>query len=217
MPHNVLHPTSKSLAPASVLRVGATLGVLVALIAPAGCASAGQYVWFREMPEAERGRAASDYVIGVGDSISIRVYEQEGLSGDAKIRTDGKVALPLAGEIVAAGKRPLELAAEIEALLKQFIVSPRVTVNVLEAKPISVTVLGEVVKVGTLTLEPPARLVEAMAQSGGPGEFADKDRIFVLRHFPAFRRIRFTWDSITHNENGAAAFPLRTGDVIVIE
>jgi protein involved in polysaccharide export with SLBB domain len=88
---------------------------------------------------------------------------------------------------------------------------------VLEAKPISVTVLGEVSHVGTLTLEPPARMVEAMAQSGGPGEYADKDRIFVMRHFPSFRRIRFTWDSITHNENGAAAFPLRTGDVIVFE
>ncbi|HKY36662.1 MAG TPA: polysaccharide biosynthesis/export family protein [Polyangiaceae bacterium] len=182
-----------------------------------GCAGAGQYVWFREMPPSERSALAGDYVLGIGDSLSIRVYEQEGVSGDVKVRRDGKIALPFAGELVAAGKRPLELSQEIEVRLKQFIVSPRVTVNVATAQPITVTVVGEVARIGTVTLEPPARLVEALAQSGGPGEFADKSRIFVLRQFPAYRRIRFTWDAVLRNENGAAAFPLRTGDVVVIE
>jgi polysaccharide export outer membrane protein len=169
------------------------------------------------MPTSERGPLAGDYVIGLGDTISIRVYEQDGLSGDARVRTDGKIALPLAGEMLVAGKHPSELAREIEVKLKEFIVTPRVTVNVTQAQPTTVTVLGEVGHVGTLTLEPPARLVEALAQSGGPGEYADKSRIFVLRQFPSYKRIRFTWDAITHNEDGAATFPLRTGDVIVIE
>jgi polysaccharide biosynthesis/export protein len=197
----------------SVAPICASLLLLQAL----GCAGAGQYVWYGEMPPAERGGNAGDYVIGVGDTISIRVYEQEGVSGDVKIRSDGKIALPLAGEMVVAGKRPLELSHEIEARLKEFIVSPRVTVNVTTSQPISVTMVGEVTKVGTVTLEPPARLVEALAQSGGPGEFADRSKIFVLRQFPAYRRIRFTWDAILHNEDGAASFPLRTGDVIVLE
>jgi hypothetical protein len=68
-----------------------------------------------------------------------------------------------------------------------------------------------------ITLEPPARLVEALAQSGGLNEFADPSRIFVLRQFPSYKRIRFTWKAIVHNENNAATFPLRTGDVIVVE
>lgn len=187
------------------------------LAAPAGCAGAGQYVWFHEMPQPDRGANAGDYVLGVGDTINIRVYDQDGVSSDVKIRSDGKIALPFAGELVAAGKRPLELSREIEARLKQFIVSPRVTVNVSTAQPITVTVVGEVARIGTVTLEPPARLVEALAQSGGPGEFADKSKIFVLRQFPSYRRIRFTWDAILRNDNGAATFPLRTGDVVVIE
>jgi polysaccharide biosynthesis/export protein len=186
-------------------------------VGSSGCASAGQYVWFGEMPASERAALSGDYVIGVGDTISIRVYEQEGLTGDVKIRRDGKIALPLVGEIVVAGKRPLELSREIEVALKQFIVSPRVTVNVATSQPVSVTVLGEVEKIGVLTLEPPARLVEAMAQSGGPGEFGDKSRIFVLRQFPSYKRIRFTWDDILRNVDNAAQFPLRTGDVIVVE
>jgi polysaccharide export outer membrane protein len=169
------------------------------------------------MPEPERVGLAGDYVIGVGDSISIRVYEQEGLSGDLKVRRDGKIALPLLGEIVAAGKRPLELSRELEGRWKEFVVSPRVTINVTSSQPVVVTVVGEVGRVGTLTLDPPARLVEALAQSGGPGEYADKSKIFVLRQFPTYKRIRFTWDAVLHNEEGEAAFALRTGDVIVIE
>jgi polysaccharide biosynthesis/export protein len=183
----------------------------------AGCASAGQYVWYGEMPPTERSSSSSDYVIGVGDMINIRVYEQEGLSGDVKVRRDGKTALPLVGEIAVAGKRPLELSSEIETKLKQFVVSPRVTVNVAASQPVSISTLGEVSRVGAITLDPPARMVEAMALCGGPNDFADKSKIFVLRQFPTYKRIRFTWDAILHNEDGAASFPLRTGDVIVVE
>ena len=182
-----------------------------------GCAGPGQYVWYAEMPPSERSAMTTDYIIGVGDTVSIKVYEQDAISGDVKVRRDGKTALPLLGEIVLAGKRPLEASSEIETKLKQFIVSPRVTVNVQASQPVSITTLGEVGRVGSLTLDPPARLVEAMAQCGGPGEFADKSRIFVLRQFPTYKRIRFTWDAILRNEDGAASFPLRTGDVIVVE
>lgn len=181
------------------------------------CASAGQYVWYGELPTSERGAVGGDYVIGVGDAISIRVYEQDGLSGDVKIRSDGKIALPLAGELVAAGKRPLELSREIETRLKEFIVSPRVTVNVNEAHPITVTVVGEVGTVGTLTMDPPARIVDALAKSGGLGEYADSSKIFVLRQFPTFKRIRFKWEELVRNQDGSATFPLRTGDVIVVD
>lgn len=183
----------------------------------AGCAGAGQYVWYSELPSNERGEIGGDYVIGVGDTIAIRVYEQEGLSGDGKIRSDGKIALPLAGEVVAAGKRPLELSREIEARLKEFVVTPRVTVNVIEARPVTVTVMGEVKTIGSITIEQPARIVDALAKSGGLSDYADTSQIFVLRQFPAFKRIRFKWDDLKRNEGGAATFPLRTGDVIVVD
>jgi polysaccharide export outer membrane protein len=177
----------------------------------------GEFVWFRDVPRAELGAEASEYVIGVGDTISIRVYEQDGVSGAFKIRRDGRIALPLAGELAVAGKHPSELAREIEARLKEFIVTPRATVNVEISQPVTVSAIGEIAKVGTLTLEPPGRLIEALAQAGGPNDYADKSRIFVLRQFPKFERIRFSYDAILHNEGGAAQFPLRSGDVIVVE
>jgi len=192
---------------------------LLALLAQPlwGCAGPGQFVWFQDIPKTEWNSAGGDYVIGVGDTISIRVYEQEGLSGSAKIRRDGRIALPLVGELMVAGKTPLALAKELEGRLKEFVVSPRVTVNVDASQPVIVSVIGEGKSTGALTIEPPSKLIQAIAQSGGPSEFADKSRIFVLRQFPTFQRIRFTYDAVLRNEGGAASFPLRTGDVIVYE
>jgi len=182
-----------------------------------GCASVGTFTWYHDVPNADWATDSNEYVIGVGDTINVRVYEQEALSSSIKIRRDGKFSLPLVGELLAAGKHPSELAKEIEARLKEFIVSPRATVNIENSQPVTVTAVGELGKIGALTLEPPARLIEALAQAGGPTDFADKSRIFVLRRFPKFQRIRFTYDSILHNEGGAASFPLRTGDALVVE
>jgi polysaccharide export outer membrane protein len=207
-----VHP--KTFFPRSFARL-ALLGALA--LVTAGCASAGEYVWFKDVPVSEWGPASGEYVIGVGDSISIKVYEQDNLSGTFKIRSDGRIQLPLAGELAVAGKRPSELAKEIETRLKEFVVTPRVTVNVELSQPVTITAVGEIAKVGPVTLQPPGRLIEALAAAGGPNEFANKSRIFVLRQFPKFQRLRFTYDAILHNEEGAAAFPLRTGDVVVVE
>ena len=188
-----------------------------ALFASVGCAGAGNYVWYKDIPNSEQGPEVGEYTIGVGDTINIRVYEQDNLSGSAKIRRDGRIALPLAGELLVAGKHPSQLAREIEGRLKEFVVTPRVTVNVEQSQPVTVTALGEVAHVGTLTLEPPAHLIEALAQAGGPSDYADKSRVFVLRQFPTFQRIRFDYEAVLRNEGGSATFPLRTGDAIVIE
>lgn len=206
------NPVSRALA---TLILFGQLGFAGAAVS--GCASAGQFVWYRDMPSSEWGSENGEYVIGVGDTINIRVYEQDNVSGTAKIRRDGRIALPLAGELVVAGKHPSVLAKEIEGRLKEFIVTPRVTVNVETSQPVTVTAVGEIAHVGALTLEPPARLVEALAQAGGPTDYADKSRIFVLRQFPTFQRIRFDYDAILRNEKNAATFPLRTGDVVVVE
>ncbi len=204
-----------SLIPARFARVACA--TLLSCLATLGCASAGQYTWYSELPKSDWASITGEYVIEVGDGISIRVYEQEGVSGSYKIRRDGKIALPLAGEIMVAGKHPSQLASEIEGKLKQFIVAPKVTVNIESSQPVSVTAIGEIGHVGSLTLESPGQLVQAIAQAGGPNDFADKSKIFVLRQFPTFQRIRFTYDAILHNEGGAATFPMRTGDVIEIE
>jgi polysaccharide export outer membrane protein len=203
------------LGSARVLTRAACLALVLG--ATSGCGSAGKFTWYTDLPRSEWGWPRGEYVIGIGDSINIRVYEQEGLSVSGRIRRDGRIALPLVGEVMIAGKHPSEVAHDLEVALKPFIVTPRVTVNVEQVQPILVSTLGEINHVGALTLDPPAGLVQAISQAGGPTEFASKSHIFVLRQFPSFQRIRFTYDAIVNNEAGAATFPLRTGDVIVID
>lgn len=181
------------------------------------CSGGGRYVWFTSIPRAEWGSQPPEYVIGVGDVLTVKVYEQDSLSGTLKVRSDGRVSVSLIGEVVAVGKHPQAFARELEAQLKRFILSPRVTVNVEQAQPVSVTVIGEVKSGGTLPLEPPPVLLQAMAKAGGLTEFADDERIFVIRQTPVFRRIRFTYKAIVNNESGAAGFMLRNGDVVVVE
>ena len=195
----------------------AVLPLLFAAAALLGCSSGYRYIWYTDLPRAEWSAPAAEYVIGVGDVLQVRVYEQEGLSGSLRVRSDGRVAIGLIGEVVAVGKHPAAFARELETELKRFILTPRVTVNVEQAQPTAITVIGEVKSGGTLALEPPPLLLQAIAKAGGLSEFADDERIYVIRQTPTFRRVRFTYKAIVNNENGAAGFMLRTGDVVVVE
>ena len=181
------------------------------------CGSSGPYVWYTALPPSERMESSGQFLIGVGDTVSIRVYEQAALATEGKIRPDGRIALPFIGEIVAAGKTPKALAGEIEAGLRRFIVNPSVTVNVTASPPMTITVIGEVGRQGILTMEPASGILEALAQAGGPSEFANTDRIFVLRRLPSYHRIRFTYDDLLENRGGAAYVPLQPGDVLLVE
>jgi polysaccharide export outer membrane protein len=149
--------------------------------------------------------------------LQVQVYDQDAATTTAKIRSDGRIALPFVGEIVAVGKHPADLTREIQSRLREFIVSPRVVVNVTQSQPVVVTTLGEVGHVGSLTLENQNGLLDVIAQAGGLSEFADKSAIFVIRRSPEYRRIRFTYDALLQNKDNAAAFPLRTGDIIYVE
>jgi polysaccharide export outer membrane protein len=89
--------------------------------------------------------------------------------------------------------------------------------NVDEVQPMTIVLLGEITHPGVVTLEPATGLAHAIAVGGGLTDYASRDRIFVLRQQPKPMRIRFTYEALTHDEDRAATFPLRTGDVVVVE
>jgi len=192
----------------------ATRAALACLLLAASCRSGGlgEFVWVHDLAEAE----ASDpgYVIAPGDTIQVRVYNQDGVSGRMRVRADGMISLPFLGDTQAAGFTPLTLATRIQVRLKEFIVSPIVTVSLEELRPFEVSVVGEVVRAGVYRLEPGAGVLPGLAAAGGLNDFANRDRIFVLR---SGQRIRFTFKALTQAQPKAAAFRLRSGDVLVVE
>jgi polysaccharide biosynthesis/export protein len=180
-----------------------------------GCGGPGQYVWLSDLPP--EASSLTDYIINFGDSLSIRVYGHEDLSVHEKVRSDGRIALPLIGEVEARGKRPNALRGEIEGRLKDYVVSPSVVLTVDEATPMTVVFLGEFTRPGVFTMEANTRLVQALGVAGGLTEFASRDSLFIVRRQPSPVRIRFNYQWVLRNLGHTADFPLHPGDYLVAE
>lgn len=163
-----------------------------------------------------------EYLVLPGDVLQVRVFQQEAMSARVKVRADGKVSLPFVNEVQVTGKAPAIIAAELQVKLKDFVNTPVVTVSLEETRPLTVSVVGEVVRPGTVTLELGAGVLQALAGAGGLTDFAQRDGLFVLRTVvrdgrPQQVRVRLTWDELTRGVGKAARFGLLAGDVVVAE
>ena len=213
-------PSPERLVPGAGRRSRARGGAAALLLGllPASCVMGpGEYVWVDQFPVSSRPPVGSAYVIEPGDTISVRVYNQDGMSARVKVREDGKVSLLFLNDVQAAGHTPKAFADQLQVRLKEFIVNPVVNVSLEEARPFEVFVVGEVARAGRVALEPHGTVLQALAAAGGLTENANRDRIFVVRTSPEPARIRFRYDSLTRLEGRSATFLLRPGDTIVVE
>lgn len=182
-----------------------------------GCSSVGPFMWVSQLPPQYTSRTDQGYVIRNGDTLSIKVFNQEAMSARARVRSDGRIALPALGDVEVRGKRPSALKTELEAKLKDYVNAPSVTVSVDEFEPIQVSVLGEVTKSGTFALDPHATIAQVLANAGGLTDFASHDRIFVVRAGPPPMRVRFVYEDITRGDPQSQGFVLQDGDLVVVE
>jgi polysaccharide biosynthesis/export protein len=193
---------------------------LAALAASLGaCAhNPGAFVWIDDLPAAEPKAEPGVYVIGVGDVVGVRVWNQEAMTARAKVRSDGRISVAFLNDVPAAGQTPAALAAQIQARLKDFFNNPLVTVSLEEQRPLTISVVGLVAHAGSFPLDPGSGVLQALAAAGGLTDWADKDKIFVLRGSgPGHQRIRMRLEALLHAEGRAAQFRLLNGDVVVAE
>ncbi len=160
----------------------------------------------------------SDYVIGADDVLAINVWKEPDLSRSAPVRPDGKVTLPLIGDILASGNTPKQLQANIEKDLEKFISKPVVTVIVQEAKSHKFNIVGEVQKPGTYLLSGPMTVLDGIAQAGGFREWAKMKDIYVLRTSAKGPRekLPFNYKRVIKGANTGQNVQLQTGDTIVV-
>ena len=123
----------------------------------------------------------SKYVIGPDDVLAIDVWHEQELSRTLPVRLDGKISLPLLGEVTASGETPLQLQDFIAERLKEYLEHPHVTVIVQEPKSHSFNVVGEVQKPGAFVFGHTVSVVDAIAQAGGLRDFAKPKKMYVLR------------------------------------
>ena len=156
-----------------------------------------------------------EYRLGPGDKLRIEVYKDPQLSQSLQVRPDGKITLPLVGDFAAAGKTPIELRDSLAKSLKEYVTNPVVTVIVVEATAAQVYVIGEVTNPGTLVMQGPMTVLEALARVGGLREFADRDDIRILRKSQAgVRTIEFNYKKAVKGETEPVF--LQPGDTVVV-
>ncbi len=158
----------------------------------------------------------TEYRIGREDVLEVVVWHEPELTRVVPVRPDGKISLPLAGEIEAAGKTPEELQQGLTRTLTPYIKDASVAVLVREVNGPRAFVLGEVTKPGGFPLRGPVSVVQAIALAGGRTEFAG-DEIDWLRQKPdgSTDRVRLSFDDLVKGEVAGALW-LRGGDVLYV-
>ena len=155
------------------------------------------------------------YVIGAEDLLQITVWNSAQLSGGHTVRPDGRISIPLIGEVVAAGKTPLELEAEITEKLKSgnLIRNPSVAVSVTQVKSKKYYLQGEVNKPGAYDLIVPTTVLEALVNAAGFRDFAKETKIRIIRGKETFL---FNYKQVIKNQKTDQNILLKPGDIIIV-
>jgi polysaccharide biosynthesis/export protein len=157
-----------------------------------------------------------DYRFVPGDKLRIEVYKDAQLSQSTQIRPDGKITLPLIGDIAAVNQTPAQLRDAITQSLKEYMTNPSVTVIVVETVVPTAFVMGEVRTPGSVPLQGDISVLQALALSGGLTEFAKSGQIRVLRKSTTgVETIPFRYKDALRGDAKAIVY-LRPGDTVIV-
>jgi polysaccharide export outer membrane protein len=158
------------------------------------------------------------YVIGANDVLAVNVWKEPDVTRSVPVRSDGKISLPLAGELQAAGQTPRQLEQEITKRLQSYISDPEVTVIVTESRSQKINILGMVARPGTYLLTGSTTVLDAISMAGGFKDFAKKKSIYVLRASPdgTQKRIPFNYKEVIKGTNPEQNVKLLPGDTVVV-
>jgi len=150
--------------------------------------------------------------------LAINVWKEPEVSRSVPVRSDGKISLPLAGEIQAAGLTPLKLEQQIADKLKSYISEPEVTVIVQQGNSQKFNILGQVVRPGAYPLANTTTVLDALALAGGFRDFAKQKSIYVLRQNADGSEVRlpFNYKSVVTGKNQSQNIKVQPRDTIVV-
>jgi polysaccharide biosynthesis/export protein len=170
--------------------------------------------------------ASREYRIGPQDVLQIVVWQNADLSRTVPVRPDGLISLPLLNDIPAAGFTTMQLRENLRQRLEKYMPSAEVSVLVMEVNSFQVTVIGAVQRPERYTLKRPTTVLEALALAGGFKDFADTERVVVLRAEAvwvdgrlwdrSFKRIPFNYKKIISVGGQTENFALESGDIVIV-
>ena len=173
-----------------------------------------------DKPNAASGETGTgtppDYVIGADDTLHISVWKEPDLSETLPVRPDGKISMPLLGDVEAAGLTPTQLGTSVTEKLKKYVADPRVTVVVTAMNSQRIFVTGEVTHSGSMTLLPHMTMLQALA-SAGFTQFANLKGIYLLRNENGKQvKYPFNYKEVVKGRSQEQNIQLKPGDTVVV-
>ena len=159
----------------------------------------------------------TDYIIGPEDVLGVLLWREPEFSGDVTVRPDGKVTLPLMGEIQAAGLTPLALRKVILTEAVKYFTEPSIQVVVRSIHSRKVFITGRVTTPGTHTLVGPLTVMQAIALAGGITEYADAKNVTIIRiEKGQTRTLKFNYRDVSKGKGLEQNIQLLPGDTVVV-
>jgi polysaccharide biosynthesis/export protein len=161
----------------------------------------------------------TDYILGPEDVLEINVWKNADLSKQVQVRPDGRISLPLIGDVMAVGRTTTQLTDEISTRLGSFMENPTVSILVKEVNSYAIYVLGEVAKPGKYPLKTKTTLLQAITLASGFTSTAARNKIVIFRFgkdAEAQKKIKASYDDIVVRDGSNQNIELKPGDQIVV-
>lgn len=157
------------------------------------------------------------YVIGADDVLSIVFWKDKDMSADARVRPDGRIALPLINEVQAAGLTPEQLHDRLLEESKKYMEDANITVVVREINSRRVFITGQVNKPGTYPLTSATTVMQLISLAGGLQEYANGKKIMIMRSEGGKQiSLAFNYKDVSHGKNLKQNVELKPGDTVVV-
>jgi len=169
------------------------------------------------LPDTRSIPTSLQYTIGNGDVLNVQVWKEKELSQMVVVRPDGKISLPLLGELQVSGKEPAQVEETIQTRLQSMLVQPRVTVTVAEIHSRMVYITGEIARPGAYPLNTPITVLQLIAQAGGLTEFASRKHIQIIRaNSGKSDEHMLSYKAMMQSKDGSRNLTLNPGDTVVV-
>lgn len=162
-----------------------------------------------------------EYQIGVGDTLRINVWRNEELSSDVPVRPDGKISLPLVGDITAAGHTTRELSVNLTEALTEFVRNPQVTVIVTNPSSSDfqrrVRITGAVQSPQSVAYREGMTVLDLVLMAGGPNEFASANKAKLYRKVEGELNVYpIHLDDLIEKGKVETNYPLQPSDIVTV-
>jgi len=177
---------------------------------------------FKPDPIIPPGPPEEGFVLGPEDEVEVVVWKNPDLSRQAVIRPDGRISLPLIGDVLASGFTADQLASDIAERFKAYKEHPSVSVNVVTVNSYYVFMVGEFNAPGKLQFKTYTTLLQAISLAGGFTQFASRNDMTIVRNLVNVDgkikelRIPIRYDDLISEDGGVYNITLISGDTVIV-